>query len=217
MLKGIEYHGRLTRRDGRPANPGTYTLQFALHADGRTRRTSWSEEIRDVQVASGGFYAVVLGLNKPMKADHFKDAPRWLSVSVVRKGEITEEAGPRTPMTGTQVQLLDVLERLEKRVVKLEEYKKAQLDQPSTERLAERLSEVESRVTIVSDGDLPALVRRVERLMSRLDTIDVEDGRLDKVEDRLEDIDSEDGDIVDLNERMDALEKALGARTRDLG
>jgi len=217
MLKGIEYHGRLTRRDGRPANPGTYSLQFALHADERTRRTSWTEALQDVQVAPGGFYSVVLGLERPMKVEHFKDAPRWLSVRVVRKGEAAEESGPRSPMVGTQVRLLDALERLEKRVVKLEEYRLAQADEPSTKRLAERLDKVEGRVTIVSDGDLPALVRRVERLVARLDDIDVEDGRLDKLEDRMEDFDGEDGDVVDLNERMDALEKTLGARTRDLG
>lgn len=216
MLKGIEYHGRLTRTDGRPANPGTYTLKFALHSDERTRRTSWTEEVRNVTVNSGGFFSVILGLTIPMKADHFKTVPRWLSVRIVRKGEMADETGPRTPMLGTQVRLLDMLERLEKRIGKLEEHRQSSLDQPSPQRLSERLTKVEGRVTIVSDGDLPALMKRVERLLGRVDLLDCDDGRLDRVEDRLDDIDGSGGDIVDLNERVDALEKGE-TLARDLG
>lgn len=216
MLKGIEYHGRLARRDGRPANPGTYTLRFALHSDETTRRANWTEDHPEVQVNPGGFFTVILGMATPMSADTFKKGPRWLSVVVVRKSEPGEETVPRVPLTGGELLLLDALERLEKRVAQLEAFQQHREEMPSPIRLADRLEHVEGQVTIVADGDLPSMARRLERLAARLDAIDEDDGRLDRIEDRLEDIDGEDGDLIDLNERVDQLEKGL-ARTRDHG
>ena len=216
MLKGIEYHGRLARRDGRPANPGTYTLRFALHSDPKTRRSSWTEEHPAVPVNPGGFFTVILGLTQPMKADLFKKGPRWLSVVVIRKSEPGEETAPRVPLLGGDLLLLDAIERLEKRVAKIEAFQKHREEMPSPIRLADRLQHAEGRIAVISDGDLPAMSRRLERLAGRLDALDTEDGRLDRIEDRLEDIDGEDGDVIDLNDRVDRLEQGL-APARDRG
>jgi hypothetical protein len=216
MLKGIEYHGRLTRRDGRPANPGTYSLRFALHSDARTRRSSWTEDIEEVEVSPGGFFNVVLGLSEPLKPALFKSGPRWVSVTVLRKGEVSEETTARTPLTGTPVLMLDLLERLERRVERLEQVQTEQKEMPSPQLLSERLHKLEGRVTVLSDGDLPSLSRRLERLAGRVQALDEDDGRLDRMEDRLDDIDGEGGDLLDLHERLDELEKELAPR-RDHG
>jgi len=206
MLKGIEFQGRLARRDGRPANPGTYQIRFALHADAVTRRGSWTEDHHDVAVAPGGNFAVILGLHTPLKGSHFKGSPRWLSVRVVRRGEVAEETSPRVPLTGAGILVAETLEKFAKRLERLEEAHDTLKSRPSTLDLLERTTGLEVRVTSLDQGEIPRIGRRIGTLAQRLDKVDGDDGRLERLEDRLDDIDGPDGDIIDLNERMDTLE-----------
>ena len=66
--------------------------------------------------------------------------------------------------------------------------------------LTERLETLEARLG--GEGS----PRMLAEVMTRLDKIDGEEGRLTRVEDELEDIVGPDGDVVDLNERMDVME-----------
>ena len=69
----LEFHGRLSRVDKRPANPGAYCLQFQLHGHqkggGKRDRVYWEETLDNIQVAAGGFYRVILGRTAPVPAN----------------------------------------------------------------------------------------------------------------------------------------------------
>jgi hypothetical protein len=82
MQPGIEFHGRLSRSDRRPANPGQYDLTFQIFPKPTSQRVLWSETIAGVDVRSGGFFDVILGEVSPMSADLFSQGARWLGVQV---------------------------------------------------------------------------------------------------------------------------------------
>ncbi len=207
MFEGITFHGRLSRRDGRPANPGTYTLRFALHADSVTGRSNWQEDQDGVNVGPGGFFSVVLGSVYPLRADHFVTLPRWLSVRVLRRGQPEEENGVRTPLLGETMRLAKVNSQFEKRFKILETFREDAVAGPDPTRLATRVDGVDGRLKGIEDSRLPNAESSLTELETGVEKLGGDDGRVTWLEDRLDDIDGPDGDIVDLVERMERLEK----------
>ncbi len=207
MFEGITFHGRLSRRDGRPANPGTYSLRFALHADASTGRSNWQEDQDGVNIGPGGFFSVVLGIVNPLRADHFVTLPRWLSVRVVRRGQPEEENGVRTPLLGETMRLAKINTQYEKRFKILESFREDAVAGPDPSRLATRVDGVDSRLKGIEDARLPNAESVLAELEKRVESLGGDDGRVTWLEDRLGDIDGPDGDIVDLVERMERLEK----------
>ena len=207
MFEGITFHGRLSRRDGRPANPGTYTLRFALHADRNTGRSNWQEEQDGVTIGSGGFFSVVLGVVKPLKPDHFATLPRWLSVRVVRGGHVEEENGIRTPLLGETMRLAKVNAQVEKRLATVESFRETALKGPDAIKLEGRLDDMGERLGQMADTRLPNAEGLLGGLETEVESLGGDDGRVTWLEDRLDDIDGPDGDIVDLVERMERLEQ----------
>jgi hypothetical protein len=206
VIPGIEHHGRLCRRDGRPANPGHYELRFALHNDSQGKRSCWMEDHAKVHVAPGGFYTVLLGREIPIKPSYFDKGIRHLSIRVLRKGEPEEETGSRIPFTGTIHQLGALTEGLDRRIEKLEAAETARGAQPSQAELALGLEALDQRIRILETDRIENLEKWVHALAGRLLAIDGEGKRLDRSEDRIEDMDGSDGDIVDLIDRMRAVE-----------
>ncbi len=207
MFEGITFSGRLSRRDGRPANPGLYALRFGLHADAKTGRSNWHEDHDGVNVGPGGFFSVVLGSVNPLRADHFVTLPRWLSVRVLRRGHVEEENGFRTPLLGETMRLARVDVGFEKRLKGLEGFRDQAVEGPDVGRLASRVEGLDLRVKGMEDVRLGAVEEGVAELEHTVRRIGGEDGRLTWVEDRLDDIDGPDGDIIDLVERMFRLER----------
>ena len=201
MFEGITFHGRLSRRDGRPANPGTYTLRFALHADRNTGRSNWQEDQDGVTIGSGGFFSVVLGVVKPLKPDHFATLPRWLSVRVVRGGHVEEENGIRTPLLGETMRLAKVNAQVEKRLATVESFRETALKGPDAIKLEGRLDDMGERLGQMADTRLPNAEGLLGGLETEVESLGGDDGRVTWLEDRLDDIDGPDGDIVDLVER----------------
>lgn len=212
MYTLIEFHGRLSRSDKRPANPGRYDLLFQLHASVDGSAAIWSENVRGVDVAPGGFYYVALGQKAPLVANLFSGGPRWLSVRVIVGGKRSDEHSSRVPLLGQIVSLGEVTQQLEARVAQIENTL-SNLGSPRGLRreqgptnlrdwaadMSERLSGLEDRGGGLNGDTL-------NRLHLRLEAIDGEEGRLTRIEDEMEDIVGPDGDIVDLNERMELLE-----------
>ncbi len=207
MVQGIEFHGRLCRADGGASAAGSYDLCFTLHPDPTTRRSGWSEEHRGVQVDSHGRFAVVLGTITELRARHLKKAPRWVSVRRLIDGRPEEETGNRIPITGNTLVLIDLVERLVKRVEALDE-KLSERTHPTGAVLQTQLDRVQDRLDRLAGPAIAELQSRLGALVARVEAVDGEDGRLDKVEDRVEDMDGPDGDLIDLGERVDALEDA---------
>jgi hypothetical protein len=203
---GFEHHGRLSRRDGRPANPGHYELRFALHGDPDGKRACWTEDHLHVTVSPGGFYSVLLGAQTPIKASYFDRGIRHLSVRILRKGEVESETGQRIPFTGRLHQLSVLGDKLDVRIEKLERAETTRGAQPSPEELAQTIEGLEHRVRLLESTRIGSLEQAIKLICQRLDLIDGEGKRLDLLEDRIEDIDGTDGDIVDLIERMHAVE-----------
>lgn len=205
----IEFHGRLSRSDKRPANPGRYDLLFQLHPTAEGAAVLWSETLKDIDVAPGGFYYVILGQMTPLSSNLFTTAPRWLSVRVLASGKKTEEHSSRVPLLGTEVALWEQVQGVEARLAQIEHVLMGAETRVgrSTGRLRDWMDEVTERVAAlerrVSDESSP---RQLVEVLARLEGIDGDDGRLTRLEDELEDIVGPDGDIVDLNERMDQLE-----------
>jgi len=211
MYTLIEFHGRLSRSDKRPANPGRYDLLFQLHATVDGTAAIWSETVRGVEVAPGGFYYVALGQKAPLVANFFTSGPRWLSVRVIIGGKRSDEHSSRVPLLGQVVSLADLAQQLDARVAQIENTL-SNLGAPRGASrdpgggLREWASDVTARLNGIEErggglsGDL------INRLHLRLEAIDGDEGRLTRIEDELEDIVGTDGDIVDLNERMDLLE-----------
>ncbi len=206
MIPGIEHHGRLCRRDGRPANPGHYELRFALHSDSQGKRSCWMEDHTKVHVAPGGFYTVLLGQEVCIKPSYFDKGIRYLSVRVLRKGEPEEETASRIPFTGTIHQLGALTEGLDNRIEKLEAAETARGAQPSQAELAQGLEALDQRIRVLESDRIANLEKWVNALAGRLLAVDGEGKRLDRAEDRIEDMDGTDGDIVDLVDRMRAVE-----------
>ena len=214
----LEFHGRLSRSDKRPANPGSYCLQFQLHGQARASQRDkvyWEEVLDAVDVAPGGFYQVVLGRKAPLDGSMFSRGARWMSVRVVRGGSLDEENNKRIPIVGNAFSLSKSLDKTKEKVESLE----ARVDQVAASspkvdqfqtrlnRIVEALEALGGRLVPLEDGvELKALVRRLEALTGRLDEIDKDEGRLDRLELEMEDIVGPDGDVIDLNERMDRIE-----------
>lgn len=214
----LEYQGRLTRSDKRPANPGSYCLQFQLHGQPRESKRDkvhWEEVVENVDVSPGGFFRVILGRSNPVDETMFGRGIRWMSVRVVRSGALDEEHLPRAPIAGAEARLYGGLSRIRSSMDGLSERMDSLIE--SSPQIAdfdkrlghvgESLSGVHSRLALIESGtEVAAIIRRVEGLMARLDEVDRDDGRLDRIEDELHELVGPDGDVVDLNERMDRLE-----------
>jgi hypothetical protein len=142
MRRIIELHGRLSRTDRRPANPGVYSLVFQLHVQQDSDEPAWSETIRDVTVLPGGFYRVVLGGKSPLGADLFGDDPRWISVRVLRGSRVSPEHGARIPVMGLSVRMADAVENLQTQVRQLEGNGAAGDGRRGTTRLRELFSDL---------------------------------------------------------------------------
>lgn len=209
MTTLVEFHGRLSRSDKRPANPGRYDLLFQLHPTGEGAAVLWSETLKGVDVAPGGFYYVILGLKAPLSAGLFTSTPRWLSVRVIASGKKADEHSSRVPILGTGVALAEQVQSIEGRLAQLEHVLSGAESRSGrgTGRLRDWLDELTTRLSTLEsrlqDEESP---RQVAEILRRLEEIDGEEGRLTRMEDELEDIVGPDGDIVDLNERMDRLE-----------
>ena len=230
----LEFHGRLSRSDKRPANPGNYRLQFQLHGQARASQRDkiyWEEVLDTVDVAPGGFFRVVLGRKVPIDGSMFSRGARWMSVRVVRGGTLDEENNKRVPVVGNSFSLSksltktnDKVEALEQRLEQVSS-SSPKVDQFQTRlnRIVEALEAVAGRLVPLEEGvELKAVVRRVEALTDRLDEVDKDEGRLDRLELEMEDIVGPDGDVVDLTERMDRIEgqapdllRTLRQRERD--
>lgn len=197
MAQTMEFSGRLTRSDKRPANPGRYDLQFGIHGTAADAPSFWQEVVRGVDIVPGGFFKVVLGRGTPLEPELFEEGPRWLSVRIVRGRVVDDETAPRVPVSG---ELLS----LEARVGALEERVEAG---ELSDAVREQIEALEARLESV-EGELESsdLALRVQDLSTRLKVVDAEEGRLTRIEDELEDLIGPDGDVVDLNERMDRIE-----------
>lgn len=220
MHSGIEFHGRLSRSDRRPANPGQYELLFQLFPKATSRRVLWSETLSDVEVRSGGFFDVVLGTLSPISASLFSQTPRWLGVRVVRGGRAEGEHTSRTPLLGDGVRLHVRLVELGARLTHLEE---AFIGEDATGRSARLralprriqqlysdLRRIQERLSILEGADdIVDLTQQVTQLGDGLAQLSAPSGRLTRIEDELEDLVGPQGDVVDLSERIDSLEKRI--------
>ena len=206
----IEFHGRLSRSDKRPANPGRYDMLFQLHPTEESNASLWSETVRGIEVAAGGFYHVLLGEKNTLEAQLFDKSVRWLSVRVIASGRRSEEHSLRVPLTGQALAASESLAQLEERTATLEAVVGVDGGREAgvgLSRLREWVEELRQRVLAEdSESASSALQRQVADIKGRLDALDADGGRLDKVEDELEDLVGPDGDVVDLNERMDLIE-----------
>lgn len=212
MYTLIEFHGRLSRSDKRPANPGRYDLLFQLHPSGEGSASLWSESLKGVEVAPGGFYYVTLGQKTPLSASLFNAEPRWLSVRVIAGGKRSDEHSSRVPVLGQLISLADMVQQIDARVQQVESALTG-IGSPRSGRreggpaqLREWAQELADRLQALEENGGGARGGQVEQLFLRLEAIDGEEGRLTHLEDELEDIVGPDGDLVDLNERMDLLE-----------
>lgn len=213
MFSLLEFHGRLSRSDKRPANPGRYDLLFQLHASAEGGSGLWSETLKGVDVAPGGFYYVVLGQKTPLTASLFGSSPRWLSVRVITGGKRTDEHSSRVPIVGQTVFLGEVVQTVENRILQIEQTllgtdpgRGARKDNGAP-RFRDWVSDFQDRLDHL-EGTLRAGPGsdQLNALLKRLDAIDGEEGRLTHLEDELDDIVGPDGDIIDLSERMEVLE-----------
>jgi hypothetical protein len=214
LVTGIEYHGRLARRDGRPANPGTYDLRFALHSDERIKRSCWTEDHTSVVVAPGGFFTVVLGLTKPIKAEYFSTGPRWASVRIVRRGELEGETGPRVPVLGGVVCLEQHTRRVVSRLSRLEEIATESARGPQALEMQETIEALHTRLGQLEDGRLDQVETLLRELSLRVKALDGDGRRMELLEERVDELDGPSGEIQELSERLDnlgATELGVGA------
>lgn len=203
MAQVMEFSGRLSRSDKRPANPGSYDLRFGIHASVGDDDPLWEEIVRGVDVVPGGFFHVVLGRSLPLEAVIFEELPRWVSVRVVHGRSVDEENGPRVPVTGLPVLLGHRLRTLESRMG----VEPPVLVDEGEDRIQVALRELEERLeSLENETEALDLGQQLRELQKRLAELDGEEGRLVHIEDELEDLVGPDGDVVDLNERMDQLE-----------
>jgi hypothetical protein len=215
----LEFHGRLSRADKRPANPGDYHLLFRLHGHARVGakrdKVYWEEPLERVPISPGGFYRVVLGRLEPIASKLFEGAPRWMSVQVVRAGRLDLEHGVRIPVMGQQLRMDTKLTRTQKGLQDLEQrVRQISESTPRVDKVVTRINRLGDAITSLTaravqledDGRITAIVRRLEGVIERIDEIDMVDGRLDRTELELEELIGPDGDVVDLNDRMDRME-----------
>lgn len=184
----IEISGRLTGPQGTLVTGGPVDLIFALHPTRDSGESLWEEAIRAVPLDPTGGFWVVLGQRTPIAAEHFGEAPAWVSVRL--PGPDNREAGPRIPVTGATLKLDERLETLTQAL-----------------SLGERVETLETRLDSIQDEVEGSNVEEaLKELQRRLTQLDSEEGRLMRIEDELEDLIGPDGDVVDLNERMDRIE-----------
>jgi len=209
MDHSLDHHGRLSRSDKRPANPGRYDLRFDLRPGRESQASLWHEVIRGVEIAPGGYYNVILGRVNRLSADLFRSGQRWLSVRVVRGTSIVPETGPRVPLSGTQLQLGARLKQIEKRAGSggIEPDERIDKLPGRVSKLKSLVEDLLERLDILEDSSgQQALQGRLDELGQRLGTLDGDLGRVHRLEDELEDLVGPHGDVVDLNERMDRIE-----------
>jgi hypothetical protein len=208
MVHLLEFHGRVIRADGRPANPGPTDLQVALHPAREGDHVLWQDTLPSVEVAPGGFFHVLLGETEPIDQALFDGAPRWVSVRVSRSGKPGEEVSERVPVLGTTVRLGRELDDIQARLGTVEAAAGAVPERKNERRLRRRTSLLHQRLKRIEEGGGPldALQARVVAVERHLETLDGEEGRLARVEDEIEDIVGPDGDIIDLLERVERLE-----------
>ena len=212
LVTGIEYHGRLARRDGRPANPGTYDLRFALHSDERIKRSCWAEDHTSVVVAPGGFFTVVLGLTNPIKAEYFSTGPRWASVRIVRRGELEEETGPRVPVLGGVVCLEQHTRRVVARLNRLEEVATESARGPQALEMQTSIEALHGRLSQMEEGRLDQVETLLRELSRRVKALDGDGRRMELLEERVDELDGPGGEVQELAERLDSLGPAeMGA------
>lgn len=211
MEHALEFHGRLLRSDRRPVSPGRFDLRFDIRPTETSNASLWHEVIREVEVETGGYFDVVLGLSNRLSPELFRSSPRFVSVRVARGARVGSEHCPRVPITGACVRTAGRLANLERR---LEEAggvfeRDERMDklpgrvsrlQRQVEELQERLAHIEGTSTVEVVG------ARIDALQERLAALDASGGRLQALEDELEELVGPHGDVVDLNERMDRIE-----------
>ncbi|MBM4368895.1 MAG: hypothetical protein FJ102_21955 [Deltaproteobacteria bacterium] len=217
MGQAIEFHGRIGRGDGR-LSAGRLDLVFRLFPGRDGDGPLWEEAHAGVPVAPTGAFHVVLGLRRPLHAEIFGEAPRWLGVCI-NDGHAVSEAGERVPVLGTQVQLAEAVAQLAERLDRLD----GPVSLPAAEKVdaeaRRRVIKLHRRLRAIERGGgifgpLAARVSTHEARLHRLD--DDEHGRVIRIEDELEDIVGPDGDIIDLIERVEALERGeLGGEAVD--
>ncbi len=212
MVHAIEFHGRLCRADGRPANPGSYDLAFGLHTSREGSTTLWEDEVHGVPVAAGGYYHTVLGTGNALRPHLFDGSPRYLSVRVVREGRKDEELSERVPVLGVLLTVAESVRALDARVSLLE----AGGEDPGANLVTRRMRSLRRRLRRLEAGEgaLAPVLARLASIETRLARLDGQEGRVTRIEDELEDIVGPDGDIVDLTERMDAIEKGIARLAR---
>lgn len=205
MAQYLEFHGRLTRPEGRAPATGHLDLQLSLHAEVNSDDVSWSEIHRDVLVSATGDFDVLLGRIVPLAPAHFADPPAWVSVRVLRNGRPGEEGAPRVPITGADVTLTHAINDVATRVDNMEANAEAG---PAGKQARTRILKLHRRLRRLEAGEgaLAPIVTSLAGLQARLFPIDREGGRLDHIEDELEEITGPDGDIIDLLERVEKLE-----------
>lgn len=204
MVHAMEFHGRLRRADGRPADPGVVDLVFGLFASPDGGAPLWEEEVRDVRIGPEGEYHTVLGDLNALRPALFDGSTRYLAVRVVRGGRREAELSDRVPVLGLVVALGDEVRRIDGRVAAVEAGGEAQV------RTAKRVRVLRRRIRRLEAGEGPIapLLERIAALEARLARLDGAEGRVARLEDELEDIVGPDGDLVDLTERIEALEKS---------
>jgi hypothetical protein len=222
----VEFHGRLCRRDGRPASPGKYRLYFSLHRDDKAKTELWNEIVDEVQVAPGGFYHVLLGAVAPIEVQLFSKGALYVATRIVRGEDVAVEAIHRVPVLARDLRNAELLDELAARLGELEGrlFEIGVIDRlGKRRRRAEQgafpqlglavidLSQRMSRVEESGDRFEGSAEERLAELESRATLLDADaDGRVPRLEDEVYDIVGVDGDIVDLNERMDRVERIAG-------
>ena len=201
MIHLLEFHGRVSRADGKAAPAGLADLRFAVYATRDAAVAVWVETLRDVEITPDGSFSVVLGEKNPLDPAVFDGDPRWVSVSAVR-GEPAGSGEARTVVLASAVRLARDVAALAGRVRVLEAGASGSPGlRKRTVILRRRIQRLEA-----GGGPIEATQARVTVVEQTLDRLAGEDGRLVRLEDEIEDLVGPDGDIIDLLERVERLE-----------
>ena len=100
MITGFEHHGRLCRRDRRPANPGSYDLRFCPSRRKRKENEPAGRKTTLKSTSRPVVFSLLSSVEKTIKPSYFERGERYLSVRVLRKGEAENECTARIPFTG---------------------------------------------------------------------------------------------------------------------
>ncbi len=205
MIHLLEFHGRVSRADGKAVPTGLADLRFEVYPARDAPVAVWVETLRDVDIAPDGSFSVVLGENNPLDPAVFDGDPRWVSVAAFRGGREEPGSGEeRTVVLASPVRLARDLGALAGRVRVLEAGGSASGAPDLRKRTVVLLRRI--RRLEAGGGPIEATQGRVAALEQRLDRLAGEDGRLMRLEDEIEDLVGADGDIIDLLERVERLE-----------